>query len=181
MFLGLSADTWRLITSIAASIAPLLTVSVLIATLRMTKSLKRADVMNEFNRRFDALVEFAHNIEMKALQKSNKTGQQDLSEVDQLLIQYYRRYFNLQFDQFVAYRAGLVERSIFEYWMQSRAREFISPTAAVAGMSYKDGWRIFDNNPSWVHHKFKDFMLKVHKGEMEALAAVNELRHYWLN
>ena len=179
MFWGLSAESWKWILSILSSMTPLLTASVLIVTLRLTKSLKRAEITNEFNRRFDALTEFAHSIEIKALEKG--IAQQSPSGIDnKSMISYYRRYFNLQFDQFVAYQSGLVERPMFEYWMLSRAREFISPDATVAGMSYRAAWKHFDKNPLWIHHPFNEFMSKVHKGEAEALAAVRGLRGRWL-
>ena len=156
-------ENWK---AFAIILAPFLTVLTLLATLRLTKELKKTDLMMDCNRRFDQLTELAHEINQKIFERRLKDPGYAPSKQEQTEARYYfQRFFSLQFDQFNAYQQGVIDKKLFHYWMRSREREYVSSGVDVAGVTYPQAWDLLKNDKNWVNHPFLDFLNMVHDGD----------------
>jgi hypothetical protein len=85
------------IKDLLMALGPLLTVSVLIFTLLMTRVQKRTDIAMECHRRFDQLLQLQHELDAKLSNKRRKDPKYSLTDEDrQAAYDYYARFFSLQ-------------------------------------------------------------------------------------
>lgn len=134
--------------------------SVLVASKALTTStetqrqFKAVDLRQYCQKRYDDL---AYDTKLRA------------SEPNQAKI-YYRRFWDLQFEQYQYCRDGLIEPQIYATWMAARRLEWDS-NEPVGGVEYQKGWT--DMKDFFLHHdyggrgdykEFVDFMDGVFHG-----------------
>jgi hypothetical protein len=93
-------------------------------TAKVTREIKRADVLMEVNRKFDAL---SKDCEELARQKTGDSRY------------YYERFWSLQSQQFQYWLQGYVTDNTFYHWMLNRKHDF-TINVALCGITFRDGW-----------------------------------------
>lgn len=88
----------------------------------LTLQLKRADILQTFNSRYDQLWAVRQQPDLVADPAT-----------------YYGRFWSLQLDQYVQWRAGFVQDEDFETWLNQRCRDF-RRNADFKKMPFGDGW-----------------------------------------
>lgn len=80
---------------------------------------------------------------------------------------YYKRFWDLQFEQYQYCKDGLINREIFATWMASRHDEY-KDNESVGKMPYQDGWNYmaghFKKHNHEAYAEFVDFMNQVFLG-----------------
>ena len=109
----------------------------------LTRQSKQSDVTREFNSRYSRAWEMQYKPEIKADP-----------------IPYYERFWNLQFDQFNAWRDGFVSDEIYKYWLTNRHTDWLT-NKPIGSISYQDGFA--QTVPTWSHTPFQEFMNTLHK------------------
>jgi hypothetical protein len=168
------------VKDLLTALGPLITASVLIMTIRISRAQHRSTVALEFHRRYDQLLIAAHDLNEQLEVKRATNQAYALSEGDkQKAFNYYARFFSLQFDEFTSFRKGDVDREVFTQWMLSRVRQAQSksPVDDVGGVHYTDGWA--RNREFFKGTKFTEFLSKVHISEDEAERAIKEYGRRW--
>jgi hypothetical protein len=143
---------------------PFVTMGVLWATIRMTKGLKKTDTLISFGQRFNELMMFRHALDKRVNDLENLAGAAFDGAKASLkadALNYYRQHFDLQFNEFYAFRKGLLDREIFTLWMRTRARQFA--TDCIGATYYEEGWKYW--RTGWRVDKqdaFTRFMIQIH-------------------
>lgn len=139
-------------TPIVSFVVGLLTVGVLVNTIRLTKTLKSADLLAEFNRRFESLTDLKYQLLGSSSSSSVPTP-------DVKAEGFWRRYWSLQMDQYVAWKDGLISNDTFRHWLSRRHAEWHSNDKTLS-ISYQNGWQMF--KPDADSMAFVAFVEKVH-------------------
>lgn len=164
--MDLGINSWK---DAAQTIAPFLTISVLVATLWMTRrlnrSLKKADTTMQCHARFDELRKLQHELTEKASAKRRAGLALDKSD-EEAAYHYFMRFFSLQFDEFCAYRDGFIDNKHFGFWMLSRNRQWRN-NIDVGGMTYREGWRRCEDAELYESHRFPKMLNDVHSRTSE--------------
>lgn len=112
---------------------PFVTAAILLSTFMVNWKtavlLKSVDVIIHFNKVYDEIAFREH-----LLLQSDPTA-----ATEARVQQYYRRFWNLQLEQFFMFKKGYIEHDIFRYWMQCRQDE-MKANQSLGHMSYKQGW-----------------------------------------
>jgi hypothetical protein len=127
---------------IASTFTSIGTLIILYYTSKLAKESKQADLLMDFNRRFEALCAF----------KNSADGQKDPE-------QFWDRFWNLQFDQFTHWRQGFVNDHTFKYWMTCRHKDY-------SNLKYEKAWE--SRKHTWRGTDFAKFMQCVHDESFEA-------------
>ncbi|EKQ71345.1 hypothetical protein OsccyDRAFT_0004 [Leptolyngbyaceae cyanobacterium JSC-12] len=135
-----SAQVFQILTGVG-------TVLLLFQSFRLTKRLKKADILLEFFRRFDQLVDRREAI--------NALGANADSS------HYYERFWNLQNDEFTLWREGYIDDKTYEGWLAARHDEYHT-NGSTGNMTYKQGWEYAKKYNKDVN--FHNFMQKVFDG-----------------
>ena len=116
--------------------------------------LKEIDIRQYCQKRYDDLA-----YDAKVRVKSNEDAKG-----------YYKRFWDLQFEQYQYCIDGVIEEAIFETWMASRRREF-DENEPVGRMRYKKGWDYMaehfiknDHGKKGAYTEFVAFMNEVFAG-----------------
>ena len=128
-----------------------LTVTWQLSLMRRQKTLDFADA---FMRRWD---EIRYVMLPKVSAAGGSGGFSDM--------QYFQRYWNLQFDQFHAWRTGNLLRIYYEHWMLQRHSEYVDQ-APIGTHTYREGWDLVQGSIG--DTKFVDFMNMVLKNDVDA-------------
>jgi hypothetical protein len=136
---------------ISQMVTGLLTLAVLIwsyrYTAKVTREIKRADVLMEVNRKFDTLCKDREELAQK------ETGDSKY---------YYERFWSLQSQQFHYWLQGLVTDYVFSQWMLNRKHEFVVD-AELYGIKFGAGWE-YAKQGFRFHSDFVEFIEEIHKG-----------------
>lgn len=92
-------------------------------------NLKSVDVLIHFNNMYDAVA----YVERENLRNDPVAATQERIE------QHYRRFWNLQLEQYLLFKKGFIDPDIFRYWMQCRFEEW-NDNQVIGGISYKQAW-----------------------------------------
>src|SRR5208282_4440523 len=156
--------------------APFITLVVLWATIRMTRALKRTDLLVSFGQRFNELMTMRHELNKRVTELMNLAGNaKGLASVslEADALNYYKRHFDLQFNEFYAFRKGLLEREIFTLWMRSCALQY--ERDKIGDTKYEQGWKSWlDEWHLGMEDEFTKFMSKVHdcKGDAQRVRKI---------
>lgn len=101
------------------------TLILLFQSFRLTRQLKKADILLEFFRRFDQLIERRESI--------NLSGSTTDSQY------YYQRFWILQNDQFTLWREGYIEDRTYRAWLDARHEEYRA-NESTGNKTYLQGW-----------------------------------------
>jgi hypothetical protein len=140
-----------------------LTLVVLILSYRytgkLTRELKRADVLMEVNRKFDALI--------KDWEELARTGTGNPRY-------YYERFWSLQLQQFSYWLQGFITDHTFRQWMFARKNDFRVDTTLCC-MSFSAGWEIAKQGFQF-HSDFVDFIEQIRKST-DVIDAMRKHKH----
>ena len=118
---------------LTAALIPFATAVVIFVTfwvnLQVNIRLKGIDALIHCNKLYDD-IKHLHRIRLiESTSVINKAA----------VIDYYRRFWSFQLEQFYIFRMGLIPKTIYRYYMQSRYDEF-KENESIAGLSFLDGW-----------------------------------------
>ena len=116
------AEWHTVIGPLLSLVIGVLTLIVLYLQIRTTKELKRADILQGFNARYDRLWDIQHNP----------------STVEEPQT-FYTRFWSLQLDQFVQWRDGYINQKDYRVWLLQRRGDF-QAKSAFKGVASSDGW-----------------------------------------
>ena len=140
------AYNWITTERILPILAPYVSATVIfitfLATLRLTRSLKRSDTFIEFTNTFNEFMS------AREILRENRVpaGQAAPTPVELAAkaLDFYGRFYGFNFSEYYAYKTGSLDRTIFTLWMRSRWREFFAPKDRVENQlhtkTYEDGW-----------------------------------------
>lgn len=152
-----SAEQW------GSAMVPFVTAAILLSTFmvnwRTSVVLKTVDVMIHFNKVYDDVAYREHS----SLQSD------PLAATPARVQQHYRRFWNLQLEQFIMFRKGFIEPDIFRYWMQCRYDE-MKANEVVGDMTYKQGWE--QASKTLKRTDFEIFMNHVFVDPLDALKKI---------
>lgn len=144
------------ISSIASSITPIfLSISVFIALLsvqynkKTNKYLKSIDVVLKFNDRFDDLYR-------EQVRLSLKYGDAREEET----VAFFRRFWELQEDQYAMLSLGLIESDIYVNWMISMKKNYEN-TEKIGTMTFKEGWERVGQYEIDEQSNFNQFFIEI--------------------
>jgi hypothetical protein len=116
---------------------------------RLTKDSKRLECRMEFNRRFD---------ELESVRKGlrNPSDPNDPETKD-----YYRRFFNLQSNQYEEFTRNFVDEEAFTHWALMRCSQFAAEMKQPENepKMYKITWNSMKSD--WGKHDFTEFLESV--------------------
>ncbi len=145
------------------ALVPFLTATLLLSTFlvnwKTSVSLKSVDVIIHFNKIYDE-VAFREYMFLK---------EDPVAATDARLRQHFRRFWNLQLEQFIMFKKGYIDPDIFRYWMQCRHEE-MKTNERLGSMTFKEGWdyasKMLKNTDFeiFMNHVFVDL-----KGALESL------------
>lgn len=141
--LATTAQVFQILTGIG-------TVYLLFLSFSLTKRLKNADILLEFFRRYDRLVERREIINASALMPD--------------ATYYHERFWNLQNDEFTLWRKGYIDDKTYETWLAARHDEYHA-NISTGNITYQQGWdhaKKFNKDTD-----FHNFMRKVFDGKTE--------------
>lgn len=131
-------------------------VCALLYTVHKEREMKIIDLLSHFQQRYDQIT-YEVKSEVQALPEAQARP----------LEAYYYRFWDLQLEQYQAWKAGFITPEIYSSWMEQRQREW-GRNWAVGGKTYQDGWR---ETKEYLNNKeFADFMDKVFAGDRAAYA-----------
>lgn len=122
--MSISPDFWTLL--IAA-----LTLGILVWTVLMMRAARRSEVFMRCAKRYDGLIDWKRETDSKI-----RTG--EIYDPQHALDQYYRQYWNLQYNQLKQWREGFIDHDTFYFWMRSRYMEFNEATPE--GAEFRSYW-----------------------------------------
>jgi hypothetical protein len=147
-----------------------------VATWSLNRSMKRTEFFLRFTERFHNIMLSKHNLELRLAEVDDhgvkkikdETAKKEASEL-------YRQLFGLMFDEFFAYRRGLLDRSAFVEWMRWRNYECKNdaqnnPNFQIGPTSYQTGWDTYSRLPL-LRSEFTEFLTKIHRLTLEPGAA----------
>lgn len=139
-----------------APFAPFATAVVVAVTfgfnLRFLRLAKSVDVVSDFRKRFDAL-----NYDVK------EQAEQGKYPADA----FYRRFWELQYEQYTMWIAGFIPDHVYRFWMSRRAQE--CRVRNILGMSDDEGWNLSRSMAKDV--RFVTFMERVRRGDIDGAFA----------
>lgn len=100
-----------------ALVALVVSIATLSLTLWFNRRIKTVEVQNAFHERFDRLQEARSSILLGAHSMTDAT-------LDHVAKIYFDRFWSLQFDQYVAWKRGLVDNGVFRFWAFARWKQF---------------------------------------------------------
>jgi hypothetical protein len=136
-----TAETVQILTGVG-------TAYLLFASFNLTKRLKRGEILLEFFRRFDALVERRESIQLSGPKTDSS--------------HYYERFWNLQNDEFTMWREGYIEDKSYRAWLDVRHEEY-RVNESTGDKSYQEGWDHYANINK--DAEFQSFMREVFSGK----------------
>lgn len=131
------------IADLGGSVTPVIAVFALALTIRAGIFNKRADIILELYRRFDALTLERHALERRLRATGSRVRHDELmmSEV----ATWAERFWNLQIDQYEFWCRGLIDEDLFRLWMRSRQADYMQALAtgpdSLAYMVYVEHYR----------------------------------------
>jgi hypothetical protein len=116
------------------------------------RDMKGIDLLVSFQQRYDALAYDARSqasLNITDAEKSTKA------------MEWYRRFWDLQFEQYQYWKKGYINYDIYESWMDFRWHEW-DTNDSLNGVTYRVGWKDtkekhFGGRPSGVSY-YKDFI-----------------------
>jgi hypothetical protein len=123
----------------------------------LTRQLKRADIVQGFNTRYDRLWEVRHNPELVADAKT-----------------FHLRFWSLQLDQYIQWKDGFVPDADFSTWMSQRRGDF-SRDSEFNQVSFSDGWRHAQSEMA-ASATFTTLIEDVRNGQLSIEEALNKAR-----
>lgn len=138
-----------------------------LATIGVTRSIKKTETVAQYGQSFMALMEARDRLKNRSVGDGSTNLQLAQEAKD-----YYGQLFSFLFSEFYAYKSGYVDSRVFLLWMNSRRKEYEAGEKgrSLHGVSYKDGWKYWLEE--WHHHDpsspdpFVTFMDKVHKSSI---------------
>jgi hypothetical protein len=165
-------DQWQhLMPLFGAIIVAVTTITVgVIVTIRLNTAMKSTEFFLGFTKRFHEILAAVDALHVDI--EKNPSGtlgfvNQDIRK--RQAHELYRQFFGLMYDEYFAYRRGLLDRSAFVEWMKWRyADENPSPNFPdykfeIVGVSYSDGWKQWVKKPAFKQHDFIRFMNEIHQ------------------
>ncbi len=124
-----------------ATLVPYVTAGILMSTFfvnwRTTIEMKVIDLLIHFGKLYEQIA-FAEWSEL-----ANSPTPQSRQRVEQ----HFRRFWNLQLEQFLFYKRGLIDRETYQYWMncrfeENKANESVpwKDKKGSGSMSFREGW-----------------------------------------
>ena len=120
------------------------------------RDMKSVDLLVSFQKRYDDL---AYDVRSRVDSKGKA-------------LEYYHRFWDLQFEQYQYWKSGWIKREIYSSWMDFRQKEF-DQNDPVGGISFQDGWTLTERDyllpalqqRAAAYKDFTDFMDKVLHGD----------------
>ena len=168
-FLGVTKDFQALGPFWGAIFGALLTSGVVGGVVHArTKRHQEAMALFEFDKRFHDLADFAHR-----LSRDFKGATMTEAATAEAGV-YYRKLFDLMFNEYHFFRQGFVGKDTFSTWMAWRWgawHDIEGATLTVGGVAYQDAWRRWSTRPLMKASPFVRFIDGVHAAPN--IAAVN--------
>jgi len=127
-----SADNLKIIVppAITGGIAALACAYTAFTTYRF----KQIEYAMSFQKRFDELVVYRRSIKEKIEADRSKSG-----DFQELVDDYYYRFWNLQLEQWQTHRLRLLPDDLFNLWMKLRHTDF-DQNKKLGNTSFREGW-----------------------------------------
>jgi|SRR6266853_3447517 len=129
-------------------------ISALLYTVHNEREMKTIDLLTHFEQRYDYLV---------YEQKSNLQAMPE-EESRPLAEAFYRRFWDLQFEQYQEWREGYITPKIFNSWMRLRHCEW-EQNEKIGGVTYQEGWQGFKKYLGSEDDGFSAYMEDVFKNK----------------
>ena len=152
--------------------------SVVFVALYFTRSTKRTDIVHAFDVRLDTIMNFHHELVKRTITKENSNVSFDVIDAADGH-HYYRRFFRLQRDQFLAFQSGYIDTNIYVEWMTWRRHEYLGTEPDVLGVTYAGAWTAWSGRPPLERHIFVVFLDKVHNSTKPVKDIVHEYSPSW--
>jgi len=152
--------------------------SVVFVALYFTRSTKKTDIVHAFDVRLDAIRNFHHELVKRTIAREISKASFDAADAADGL-QYYRRFFRLQRDQFLAFQSGYIDEKIYVEWMTWRRHEYHGAEPAVLGVTYAAAWAVWSKRPPFERHIFIEFLDKIHDSPKPVKDIVHEYSPPW--
>lgn len=138
--------------------------------MKAQRELKEIDLRQNFLKRYEEIA-FDQKERVKALRAESA---QDKELAREKAVSYYRRFWDLQLEEYQFRCDGLIDERIYASWMDFRHEEYRG-NEALQGITYQDGWKEVsdyflnrERSKRPYYANFISFMEKVFKGETEA-------------
>jgi hypothetical protein len=138
-----------------------------VITWRLTKGIKRAEFVLTFTTRYHSLLVEKHrlNKQFESSRINQRTRSPPTVEEVSDAHEFYRQFFSLMFDEYFAFRKGLLDPGIFAQWMKWRMDDYSGRANyqfLVCDTAYDTGWeQCKDIGPSR-EDPFKRFLENIH-------------------
>lgn len=116
----------------------------------------------------ELLIHFQTRYDKVAYENRNRilelmTLNKDTAVVNRMVKSYYSRYWDLQLEQYQAWRDTLLDISIYSTWMRWRRYEY-ERNDTLGLLNYQKGWTRFKTIPHLKDSEFVRFTNEVHNG-----------------
>jgi hypothetical protein len=139
-----------------------------VATWSLNRSMKRTEFFLKFTERFHNIMLSKHKLELSLAEVDDHGAKKTKDEIaEKEASELYRQIFGLMFDEFFAYRRGLLDRRAFVEWMRWRNYEYKNdaqnnPNFKIGSISYQTAWDTYSRLPL-LRSEFTEFLTKIHK------------------
>lgn len=124
-----------------------MTLIILFQSFRLTKEIKKADIILEFFSRFDKLIDRRESINLSGATTDSKY--------------YYERFWNLQHDEFTLWREGYIDDRTYSSWLNTRHEEYRA-NLSTGNKTYIEGWN--DIKSAYIDTDFQKLIDEVFAG-----------------
>jgi hypothetical protein len=152
--------------------------SVVFVASYFTRSMKKTDMVHAFDVRLDTIRNFHHELVKRTIAREVSKVSFDAADAADGH-HYYRRFFRLQRDQFLAFQSGYIDKKIYVEWMTWRRHEYLGTEPDVLGVTYAAAWTAWSKRPPLERHIFIEFFDKVHNSTKPVKDVVHEYSPPW--
>jgi hypothetical protein len=131
----------------------------LLYTVHNEREMKTIDLLTHFQQRYDYLV-YEEQRKLQALPEEQARPQAEA---------FYRRFWDLQLEQYQEWREGFITPEIFSSWMNFRRCEW-ERNEKVGGVTYREGWEGFKKYLGNDDDGFSAYMEEVFKNRRAVCA-----------